>query len=114
MNRVAIDLGFFQIYWYSLTMLSGVIAGSVLAYFEIKRHHIDKEDFFNMVFYAIIFGLLGARLYYVLFNLNYYLSNPSEILAVWNGGMAIHGAIIGALVTMVYFCKKKKMPLLKV
>ena len=114
MNRVAIDLGFVQIYWYSITMLTGVIVGSVLAYFEIKRHRIDKEDFFNMVFYVIIFGLLGARLYYVLFNLNYYLSNPSEILAVWNGGMAIHGAIIGALVTMVYFCKKKKMPLLKV
>ena len=114
MNRVAIDLGFVQIYWYSITMLTGVIGGSVLAYFEIKRHRIDKEDFFNMVFYAIIFGLLGARLYYVLFNLNYYLSNPAEILAVWNGGMAIHGAIIGALVTMVYFCKKKKMPLLKV
>lgn len=114
MNRVAIDLGFIQIYWYSITMLTGVIVGSVLAYFEIKKHRIDKEDFFNMVFYAIIFGLLGARLYYVLFNLNYYLSNPSEILAVWNGGMAIHGAIIGALVTMIYFCKKKKMPLLKV
>jgi len=114
MDRVAIDLGFVQIYWYSITMLTGVIVGSVLAYFEIKRHSINKEDFFNMVFYAIIFGLLGARIYYVLFNLNYYLSNPSEILAVWNGGMAIHGAIIGALVTMVYFCKKKKMPLLKV
>lgn len=114
MNRVAIDLGFMQIYWYSLTMLTGVIAGALLAYFEIKRHKIDKEDFFNMVFYAIVFGLLGARIYYVLFNLDYYLSNPSEILAVWNGGMAIHGAIIGGLLTMIYFCKKKKMPLLKV
>ena len=67
-----------------------------------------------MVFYDIIFGLLGARIYYVLFNLDYYLYNLSEILAVWNGGMAIHGAIIGATATMIYFCKKKKMPLLKV
>ena len=95
-------------------MLTGVVVGSLVAYFEIKRHNINREDFFNMVFYAIIFGLLGARLYYVLFNLNYYLSNPTEILAVWNGGMAIHGAIIGALITMIYFCKKKKMPLYKV
>ena len=114
MNRVAIDLGFIQIYWYSLTMLTGVIVGSLVAYFEIKKHKINKEDYFNMVFYAIIFGLLGARLYYVLFNLDYYLSNPTEILAVWNGGMAIHGAIIGSSITMIYFCKKKKMPLLKV
>ena len=114
MDRVAIDLGFIQIYWYSITMLTGVITGSIIAYFEIKKHNINKEDFFNMVFYAILFGLIGARLYYVLFNLDYYLSNPSEILAVWNGGMAIHGAIIGALIVMLYFCKKKKMPLLKV
>ncbi len=114
MNRVAIDLGFVQIYWYSLTMLSGVLVGSIIAYFEVKRHNINKEDFFNMVFYAIIFGLLGARLYYVLFNLDYYLKNAIEILMVWNGGMAIHGAIIGASITMVYFCKKKKMPILKV
>lgn len=114
MNRVAIDLGFVQIYWYSLTMLTGVIVGALLAYFEIKKHRINKDDFFNMVFYAVLFGLLGARLYYVLFNLDYYLAYPREILAVWNGGMAIHGAIIGALITMIYFCRKKKMPLLKV
>ena len=114
MNRIAIDLGFIQIYWYSITMLLGVVIGSIVAYFEVKKHNINREEFFNMVFYAIVFGLLGARLYYVLFNLDYYLNNPSEILAVWNGGMAIHGAIIGALITMFYFCKKKKMPLLKV
>lgn len=114
MNRVAIDLGFIQIYWYSLTMLTGVIVGSLLAYFEVKRHDINKEDFFNMIFYTIIFGLIGARIYYVLFNLDYYLNNLGEILAVWNGGMAIHGAIIGALLTMIYFCKRKHMPLLKV
>lgn len=114
MNRVAIDLGFIQIYWYSLTMLSGILIGSFIAYLEVKRHHINQDDFFNMVFYAILFGLLGARLYYVLFNLDYYLVKPSEIIAVWHGGMAIHGAIIGALITIIYFCKKKKMPLLKV
>lgn len=114
MNRVAIDLGFIQIYWYSLTMLTGVVVGSILAYFEIKKHKINQEYFFNMVFYSIIFGLLGARIYYVLFNLDYYLNNLPEIFAVWNGGMAIHGAIIGGLLTMIYFCKKKKMPLLKV
>lgn len=114
MNRVAIDLGFLQIYWYSLTMLTGVLVGALLAYFEVKKHRINLETFFNMVFYAIVFGLLGARLYYVLFNLDYYLLNPLEIFAVWNGGMAIHGAIIGATVVIICFCKKKGMPLFKV
>ena len=114
MNRVAIDLGFFQIYWYSLAILCGVIIGGVIAYLEVKKHHINKEDFFNMVFYAIIFGLLGARIYYVLFNLDYYLHNPSEILAVWHGGLAIHGGIIAASIVIYYFCKKKKMPFWKI
>ena len=114
MNRVAIDLGFFQIYWYSLAILCGVIIGGVIAYLEVKKHHINKEDFFNMVFYAIIFGLLGARIYYVLFNLDYYLHNPSEILAVWHGGLAIHGGIIAASIVVYYFCKKKKMPFWKI
>ena len=114
MNRVAIDLGFIQIYWYSLMIIFGVVLGLFLAYIELKHHDISKEKFFNMVFYAIIFGLLGARIYYVLFNLDYYSNNLLEIFAVWHGGLAIHGGIIGAMITMYLFCKKDKMPFMKV
>jgi len=108
MNRVALDLGFIEIYWYSITMLLGVVLGSLLAYFEIKRLKLNKEYYFNMIFYAIIFGFLGARLYYVLFNLDYYLNNLSEILAVWNGGLAIHGGIIGGTLTIIVYSLKNK------
>ena len=109
MNRVAIDLGFIQIYWYSITMFLGVALGSILTYFEIKRLKLDKEYFFNMLFYVILFGFIGARLYYVLFNLDYYLANPYEILAVWNGGLAIHGAIVAGLITIfIYSFKHQK------
>ena len=65
MSRVAIDLGFIQIYWYSITMMLGVLIGCLLSYIELKRLNQDKEYFFNMIFYAIIFGFLGARIYYV-------------------------------------------------
>lgn len=109
MNRVAFDLGFIQIYWYSITMFLGIVLGSTLTYLEIKRLKLDKEYFFNMLFYVILFGFIGARIYYVLFNLEYYLSNPFEILAVWNGGLAIHGAIIaGSLTILIYSFKHKK------
>lgn len=108
MNRIALDLGFIQIYWYSITMLLGVILGSLFAYFEIKRLKIDKEYFFNMIFYAIIFAFIGARLYYVLFNLDYYLNNLSEIPAVWHGGLAIHGGIIGGSLTIIIYSLKHK------
>ena len=106
MNRVALDLGFIKIYWYSITMLLGVVLGGSITYLELKRLKLDKEYFFNMLFYVIIFGFLGARLYYVLFNLDYYLANPTEILAIWNGGLAIHGGIIGGVITILVYSKK--------
>ena len=114
MNRVAIDLGFIQIYWYSLMIILGVILGLLLVYREIKHHDINKEQFFNMIFYAIIFGFLGARLYYVIFNLDYYAYNLLEIFAVWHGGLAIHGGILGAMVTIYFFSKKYQFSFLKI
>ncbi len=108
MSPIAIDLGIVQIYWYSITMLLAVIFGSMLAYFELKRLKIDEYYFFNMIFYTIIFAFLGARLYYVLFNLDYYLSNLSEIPAVWHGGLAIHGGIIGGSLTIIIYSLKSK------
>ncbi len=106
MNRIALDLGFIKIYWYSITMLLGVLAGIIVAYLEIRRKKIDSNKFSNMAFYAILFGFIGARIYYVLFNLDYYLASPIEIIKVWNGGLAIHGGIIGAITAIYVYCKK--------
>ena len=109
MNRVALDLGFIQIYWYSITMFLGVLLGIIIAYIEIKRKKINLTKFENMAFYAIIFGFIGARIYYVLFNLDYYLQRPIEILEVWNGGLAIHGGIIGAVLAIFVYSRKNKI-----
>lgn len=109
MNRIALDLGFIQIYWYSITMFLGVIVGIIVAYIEIKRKKINLSNFSDMAFYAILFGFIGARIYYVLFNLDFYLANPIEIIKVWNGGLAIHGGIIGAVIAIYVYCKKNKL-----
>ena len=111
MDRIAIDLGFIKIYWYSITMFLGVLAGIIVAYIEIKRKKINTDKFSNMAFYAILFGFIGARIYYVLFNLDYYLSSPLEIIKVWNGGLAIHGGIIGAILAIYVYCKKNDLSL---
>ena len=108
MDRVLLDLGFIKIYWYSLTMFLGVLVGIIIAYIEIKRKKIDKTKFENMAFYAILSGFIGARIYYVLFNLDYYLKDPVEIIKIWNGGLAIHGAIIGAVLAIFIYCRKNK------
>ena len=114
MNRVAFEIGFIKIYWYSITMFLGVLLGIIIAYIEIKRKKIDTTIFENMAFFAILFGFLGARIYYVVFNLDYYLFDPIEILEVWNGGLAIHGGIIGAVLAIFIYCKKNKWQFIEI
>lgn len=72
-----------------------ILLGIYLAKKIAKEKNIEEEIIENYAFVAIISGLIGGRLYYVLFNLENYIGKPLEILAVWHGGMAIHGGIIG-------------------
>ena len=113
MNRVAIDLGFMQIYWYSIIILVAIFAGVTIVYLEAKKQKMNLDDFTDLFFCTVIYGLIGARIYYVLFNLSYYLSNKLEIFQVWNGGLAIHGGIIGGLLYVIHFSKKRKYNFLK-
>ena len=114
MNRVALDLGFIQIYWYSIFIFLGILVASIIIYREFKKQNVEEDFFVNLAFNTIIFGVLGARLYYVLFNLDYYLVSPLEILKIWKGGLAIHGGIIAALIFIMIYCKKHKVYTLKV
>jgi len=114
MDRIALDLGFIQIYWYSIFIFLGVFFASVVILREAKRQKINEDFVVNLIFYGVIFGLIGARLYYVAFNLDYYLKYPLEILEVWNGGLAIHGGIIFGLLTVFIYTKKYKAKTLKV
>lgn len=114
MNRIALDLGFIQIYWYSIFIFLGILAGILVVYREIKKKKINQDFFFNMCFYAIIFGFIGARLYYVAFNLDYYLKQPLEILEIWNGGLAIHGGILFACLFILFYCRKYKQKTIKI
>ena len=112
MSSVMLDLGFIQIRWYSFLMLVSILTGGFLIYKEAIKKGIDKEELIDILFYSILIGILGARTYYVLFNLDYYLPNPLEIIKIWNGGLAIHGALIATLIFLYIYFKKKKMNLL--
>lgn len=109
MNSTLLDLGFFQIKWYSFFIFIGIITAFFIIVKEYKKKDPKKDNLIDILFYGLIIGILGARIYYVLFNLNYYLSNPIEIIEVWNGGLAIHGGIIAAFIFLIIYCKKKKM-----
>lgn len=113
LSRVALDFGIFRIYWYSIFILLGIVIASLMIYKELKKQHISKELFIDMAFYTITLGIIGARLYYVAFHLSYYLKNPIEILEIWNGGLAIHGALLFGFFSILYFCKKNQLDTLK-
>lgn len=114
MNRVAVDLGPIQIYWYSIFMFLGLLMASIVVFSEAKKRKINEDFLINLICDAIIIGLIGARAYYVIFNLSYYLKNPIEIFAIWNGGLAIHGGVIAALIFIIIYCKKHKVNVLQI
>ena len=106
MNPILITFGSIEIRWYSFLICLGVVVGMLLLFREGRRFKISTEFLFNLCFWTIIAAFVGARLYYVVFNWDYYSMNLSEIYQIWNGGLAIHGGIIGGLLMILFYCKK--------
>ena len=114
MNRVAFNIFGFNVYYYSLCILLGVIVAYILITREGKKQGLPKEFISDLIFYTLIIGILGARVYYCAFNLDYYLANPSEILKIYNGGLAIHGGVIAGLIFVYFYTKKRNVSFIKI
>lgn len=106
------DFGIIKIKWYSFLILVAMLLAYFIVSREAKKKKLDEDYILDMAFYGIIIGIIGARAYYVLFNLDYYLANPKEIIMIWNGGLAIHGGLIAALIFLIIYTRKKKINLL--
>lgn len=111
MNPIFIKLGPIEIRYYGLMYAIAFLVGIHFAKKAGKKIGIKEDIIENFAFTAIISGLIGARAYYVLLSLDYYLQNPMEIPAVWHGGLAIHGGIIGGFLGSLIFAKKYKLNL---
>lgn len=107
LDRVAFQLGPFSIYWYGVIIATGVLLALLLANREGKRLGLPKDTFTDLLMWAVPFAIIGARAYYVIFEWDAYKSNPAKIFAIWEGGIAIHGALIGAVVTAIVFARLK-------
>ena len=114
MSPVIFTVGNFEVRWYSTLIALAVLISYFMIIREGERLNIKKEFTFNMLFWTLIIGIIGARLYYVLFNLDYYSHNLSEIYKIWNGGLAITGGTIAGLITILLYCKQYKVNSLKV
>ena len=112
-NPVMISVGPFSIYWYGFFIVSAIVLSFFLAKRRIEKKKLDfgitLDNLYDFIIGAVFVSILSARLYYVLFNLKYYLANPSEFLQIWNGGLAIYGGIIGAIIYSLIFCRSKKI-----
>lgn len=112
MKSIFLTLGPITIYWYSIFILLALIIGVFLVIKEGKKHNISTDLIVDLAFYLVPIAIIGARIYYVIFNFDYYASSPIEIFYIWEGGLAIHGAIIAGLAYLAYFCYKHKIKLL--
>ena len=116
LDPVLFDFGFLVIRWYSLAYIFGILIGwwlgkkIILERFQTPSFNFDIKEFDNLITYIIISMLLGGRIGYVLFyNFGYYLSNPFDILRIWEGGMSFHGALIGIILGTYWFSIKKNI-----
>ena len=108
MNGVMLDLGFVQIYWYSICIVLGMAVGMAFVYSEASKKGISESAMTDIIFYTVLIAIIGARLWYVIFEWGKYQNNIIGIFEIWHGGLAIHGAIIfGGLFLVIHSLKKK-------
>jgi len=106
---ILLALGPIHIYWYGLMVVLGIVAGLLAILRLAKLYNLNRELVFDLAFWLIIFGLIGARLYDVGLNLSFYLAHPLQVLEIWRGGLAIHGAVIAGLIVVFVFARRKKI-----
>lgn len=98
-----------EIAFYGCIIAIGMLAGIFVACAEARRTGQDYNQYIDFAIYAIFFSVVGARLYYVIFKWDYYSANPAEIINIREGGLAIYGGVIGAIITCFVYTRLKKM-----
>ena len=111
MYPVIVQLGTFELRSYGIIVALSFLLGLWLSTREAKRAGLDPAIVQDFAFYALLGGIIGARLYFVVFsNPAYFLQKPWEILAVWHGGISIVGALLGGFLAALWYCRKKQLP----
>lgn len=108
-SSVMISWGFLKIYWYGFFIVLGMFLAFSLSLFLAKKYRIKKDTIIDLAFYLIIFGIIGARIYDIFLEWRYYIKNPIDAFKIWQGGLAIHGAILAGLITLWFFVKRVKI-----
>jgi phosphatidylglycerol:prolipoprotein diacylglycerol transferase len=112
MHPVIFDFGPVAIRFYGLMYVVAIVVGGYLIRSEVRRKGLalTDDDIMNFIIWSVLCGVLGARLYYVAFNLDFYLAFPREIPAIWHGGLAIHGGLFGGFLFAIFYLQRRKVP----
>ena len=116
-NPIAFQVGNFTIYWYGIIIGIGFLLAVLYGFSSCKKMNINKDHLLDAIIAGLLGGIIGARLYYVIFYLSLYRDGQgkfqwSEAIAIWDGGLAIYGGVIGGILTCLVVCKHKKLPFL--
>lgn len=111
-DPIALKLGPISIHWYAICIVSGLLLAVYLAQRWAPQKGIDPENILDFILLAFPIAIIGARFYYVIFQWSYYSQNPSEILAIWNGGIAIYGGLIAGAAVLYWFAKRHAIAVL--
>lgn len=113
MNPVAFSIGGFDIRWYGILIATGMILGILIANYNCKWREVDYDNLLNIVLLSLPIGIVGARLYYVVFEFDNYKNNIIDAFNIRNGGLAIHGGLIFALATALIYTRRKNLSFIK-
>ncbi|HHO5922773.1 TPA: prolipoprotein diacylglyceryl transferase [Staphylococcus aureus] len=108
-DPVAFNLGPLSVRWYGIIIAVGILLGYFVAQRALVKAGLHKDTLVDIIFYSALFGFIAARIYFVIFQWPYYAENPSEIIKIWHGGIAIHGGLIGGVIAGVIVCKVKNL-----
>ncbi|HCY9786115.1 TPA: prolipoprotein diacylglyceryl transferase [Staphylococcus aureus] len=108
-DPVAFNLGPLSVRWYGIIIAVGILLGYFVAQRALVKAVLHKDTLVDIIFYSALFGFIAARIYFVIFQWSYYVENPSEIIKIWHGGIAIHGGLIGGFIAGVIVCKVKNL-----
>ncbi|HDZ5669393.1 TPA: prolipoprotein diacylglyceryl transferase [Staphylococcus aureus] len=108
-DPVAFNLGPLSVRWYGIIIAVGILLGYFVAQRALVKAGLHKDTLVDIIFYSALFGFIAARIYFVIFQWPYYAANPSEIIKIWHGGIAIHGGLIGGFIAGVIVCKVKNL-----
>ena len=110
LNPIAFSFGPFHVRWYGIIIATGILLATFMAIREGQRRQIMSDDFIDLLLWGVPLGFIGARLYYVIFEWGYFSQHPSEIIAIWNGGIAIYGGLIAGAIVLLIFCFRRMLP----